>query len=535
MLTQDLNLTWAGLLQEGRWSTVLEGALQYAQDADGPPEHVESLNELVAAMEGSNDPDLEQCQFILAQCLIARFKRDLAPPDATNGLRIIRRLNRKSSLPEKTTSYERGRMAYEVGRRTGDPLLLEEAEHFYREALGLWSRFDIGSKRTIRSQIREVQHVRTGLLLRSGFGLPARGARTIAQLEIAMESVPVDRECLRSRRGPLRQFPPVLGVQVLDMFVAVSFLKTKRPRRQSIAPGGRDSRGKEPTGAYATTHVVTDNEVDQMSVAFVHPGTREETREFLADRARELFQWGERVNRWADALTQKEPFEGVWARFDYLYGYLNDSQGREPLTLNADEPWAITGFSLRAPHVLSRYEVSFILNRLAKHPIPVCVELLRLAQHSLLTHEPRRAVIEAGTAAESALSVLLNSRSDGAARNQRWTLGKLAAEASKIPDVLPPGETQASIENALIRPRNDAVHRALVTRKVASDAVEMTVKLVDHLLALSEADVVDLDERLTALAPWLDEYQQPQSGYNLLDPEPEATTLRRPPQPPPSS
>ena len=99
---------------------------------------------------------------------------------------------------------------------------------------------------------------------------------------------------------------------------------------------------------------------------------------------------------------------------------------------------------------------------------PLMWELLASARMAGRRGDARRALIDAGTAAEAALVSILNLTP-----NHGKTLGNLVTTALQNNVVLP-----ADIKTALVQPRNDAVHQGVVTGKLVDRALEIVEKLV---------------------------------------------------------
>lgn len=508
--SQALELSLDGALSDANSLDVLQRANAEMQAGEFGSDTIDALSALHESMDAA-DPDVLAARYILAQCHVLRFKSSLNLGDATRALDLIRRCGGGEQLSEYALHYERGRFAYEIGRRTLHSSLMDEADTYYRLALEA-APSDRKSKRRLVKQINECQAVRERIVVEEAArGVVGAPNYTLVSFEIALESFPVEPECWQSRRLPLKRLG-LFGAEVLGNRATVALLRTpKRDLRAKLKPSTRDARGKMPTGAYMGFRGEDMSQVDQMSVAIACPSTPQDAKKFMSDNAPDFHAWGERVSRWADTLTGKLPFEGVWGTQRYIYGNLYGKRV-ENLTLNADEPGVTHTFSIGDQRRLSRYDLSLLLNVLSRYPIPISVELLRMAQHSLHMDDPRRAVIEAGTAAESALGVLLAELS-GTPSDPRATLGTLVGQVSKLKNGLPVGENQNSLEVSLVKPRNDAVHRAVVSRQTAKLAVEASEKIVEHLLGYSDGDILQLCKRLDALSPWLDEYKPPRSGY----------------------
>jgi hypothetical protein len=108
---------------------------------------------------------------------------------------------------------------------------------------------------------------------------------------------------------------------------------------------------------------------------------------------------------------------------------------------------------------------------------PMMHELLSAARIAARRGDSRRAMIDAGTAVEAALSQLLRLPA-----NHSQTLGSLTQQA--IRDQLP---IPVDIKPSLVLPRNDAVHRGLVTpRPVSLRALE----IAEEIVALADPQLI---------------------------------------------
>jgi hypothetical protein len=103
-------------------------------------------------------------------------------------------------------------------------------------------------------------------------------------------------------------------------------------------------------------------------------------------------------------------------------------------------------------------------------------ELLAAAKMAGRGGDARRALIDAGTAAESALTVILSLRPD-----HQQPLGGLVTEAERRGVTLP-----SDIRSALVQPRNHAIHRG----RWSGAAVNRALEISEELLARADARFV---------------------------------------------
>jgi hypothetical protein len=111
--------------------------------------------------------------------------------------------------------------------------------------------------------------------------------------------------------------------------------------------------------------------------------------------------------------------------------------------------------------------LDFAVQAAGKRP-PLTFELLASSRMAARRNDYRRALIDAGTAAEAALSAKL-----GLPPNHKLTLGNLVKEAQRHKLAIP-RDTMAS----LVEPRNKAVHRGVVPGGIVDRALDVAEDLV---------------------------------------------------------
>jgi hypothetical protein len=126
--------------------------------------------------------------------------------------------------------------------------------------------------------------------------------------------------------------------------------------------------------------------------------------------------------------------------------------------------------------LLTRKLLAGVLPSVGSAPPPLMWELLTAAKMAGRRGDARRALIDAGTAAESALTVIL-SLSPG----HILPLGGLVAKAARRGVTLP-----SDTRSALVQPRNDAIHRG----RWSGAAVNRALEISEELVARADASFV---------------------------------------------
>lgn len=121
---------------------------------------------------------------------------------------------------------------------------------------------------------------------------------------------------------------------------------------------------------------------------------------------------------------------------------------------------------------------SVAVTRAGNSQPPMMWELLASARMAGRRGDDRRALIDAGTAAEAALVDILNLPA-----NHGKTLGNLVTVAGQKGFVLPP-----DIRTALVQPRNNAVHQGLAS----AGLVERALEIVEDLVVRADATYVSV-------------------------------------------
>lgn len=503
---KPLKITKTGLLSDPENLALLTHAHEEIK-AGNASQDLTGLSALVAEMESTQDSDLSVSRAVLAQCTVERFKELEDDQDQKDALRLTRASYEDESIPKQDRARERGRCAYEIGRRIDDPLLLEEGAHFYEEAKSL-SPFGMGDYRKLSRYAHECLDVSTQITqAKIAIAANAHPETTHVVVQSPIQGASVDPNCWRGK-SPRQRAPVPFATEVFGRPAFVLFSRTPPQEVHSPEPE-RDARGRLRAGMIRRVELIDASQISMMSVSFWLEGDEAHAHGALAEIASDLHAWGERVDRWIDVVGTGLPGNHASHLTRYIYATIGNG-GLTPII--ADEPGMTRMITATVPTRLSRYDLSFVLNRLSRHNVPLCVEFLRLAQQSLIADDARNSVVEAGTAAESALALHYDHLLGPERRETRWTLGALIQEVSKIPGGLPPGETQASLQSSLVKTRNDAVHRASVTRKSAVDALDACERIVDHVIGLS-LGIERLDERLQLLTPWLTTHEPLKGGY----------------------
>lgn len=188
----DIRLT--GALADDARGQLLTRALDKATAPMTDTALIADLRSLEATVPHT-DADAGWLQFALTQLHTARFQTTGSLDDAELALTAARSLPDFHNIPASVSSYERGRTAYQVGRRLGDQALLEEALHFYTvagEHLRLRDRLRwilVRHRREVRSIQKESALLKGAIIVRPGTGeLAVAGAG--AFIDFAIEPFP---------------------------------------------------------------------------------------------------------------------------------------------------------------------------------------------------------------------------------------------------------------------------------------------------------------------------------------------------------
>lgn len=198
---------------------------------------------------------------------------------------------------------------------------------------------------------------------------------------------------------------------------------------------------------------------------------------------REVDGWWDRVAEWAEVVTGQQ-LRGDGQRSVYRVGgglSLWAGSADDVRMLGSVEPILLMGS--RRDVALDKAAWTAILAKVdsgVRPPLPWRVA--RSAQFALRAGDARRAVIDAGTAAELALTALLDKRLSGVEKNvaeQLLSKSKMLGMKSALHKALG-GPLRDDFRQVLIEPRNEAAHAgATFTREVAAAALGAAVELVE--------------------------------------------------------
>ena len=198
----------------------------------------------------------------------------------------------------------------------------------------------------------------------------------------------------------------------------------------------------------------------------------------------ELDSWWELFSSWVAVLTHQDPRE---------YFRLPGMTRREPI-------WTfVNGDGRRIHSAITEDAVRrlYDIEPLDEDTVRACIELTRIgefppaewtfirdARSAVLAKDYRRAVIDAGTAAELAITELLDQRLAGADPTLSEALLKRARALegrSTLMKELKAGIEPAGFTAQLKNPRNNAAHKGQApTRETAQQAIEVAVQLVEQ-------------------------------------------------------
>ncbi len=209
--------------------------------------------------------------------------------------------------------------------------------------------------------------------------------------------------------------------------------------------------------------------------ASVQASDEDDFRKKVSGFTRELDAWWTAFTDWLGVMSVQN-FVGLGRRPRSIlehgvHAWSGDQQGNRHTACGA-----VVHVVPAEPETLTRAEIerAMVLARHSTRP-PVAWRLIADAGPLLMGRENRRAVLEAGTAAELALHALLEQEIPGI-QLDRHTLGMLRDEADRrIPQLLP-----GHVRDDLVLPRNDAIHRASEEpdRPTAAQAVVKAAEVV---------------------------------------------------------
>jgi hypothetical protein len=197
----------------------------------------------------------------------------------------------------------------------------------------------------------------------------------------------------------------------------------------------------------------------------------------------EVSVWFDSFSHWfwlltAQALDPNNPDPKVLHRRSSNVFYAASSSGRFSLTASGSPRLTVRldGHGETSERLVDRRVLALAINRAGASRPPLTWELLASARIAGRRGDARRALIDAGSAAEGALSKVLSLPP-----NHQFTLGGLVTEALKR-NIGVPSDAQA----ALVQPRNDAIHRS----HFSGINVDRGIEIAEELIALVDADFI---------------------------------------------
>ncbi|NUO63787.1 MAG: hypothetical protein HOQ34_09465 [Gemmatimonadaceae bacterium] len=188
-------------------------------------------------------------------------------------------------------------------------------------------------------------------------------------------------------------------------------------------------------------------------------------------------EWFDSLIRWvwvasAQALDPMNPDPKVLHRrsHDVLVALRSEEVDSLPSTPSPSLSVRLDIDSPTSERLLNRDLLDRMVAKAGTDLPPIMWELLASARMAGRRGDARRALIDAGTAAEAALSILL-----GLQPGHQLTLGALVVEATKKGVVIPPDS-----KTALVQPRNDAIHRGRWPTSAVDRALEIAEEFVSQ-------------------------------------------------------
>ncbi|OXM19373.1 hypothetical protein CBI33_22755 [Rhodococcus erythropolis] len=240
--------------------------------------------------------------------------------------------------------------------------------------------------------------------------------------------------------------------------------------------------------------------IPRVRISTASPDTREDAERIAAHLVTELAPWWDLTQSWVEIFTGQDltpmadPYERNRLRGPELWtGGFNEHEVRQSLA--ADRP--IEPPDPRQIQILTASKLEYCL-KLASTNVepPIEWKLARSAQSMLTRRDFRRAILDAGTAAELAIGILLDRRLKDVEVNvgklllaRHRTLGQHIDLLKKLSG---PNSLPDDIGNKLVNPRNLAAHGGTPpTRQVAVRAVETAVLIVESATSIESLEVED--------------------------------------------
>lgn len=192
-----------------------------------------------------------------------------------------------------------------------------------------------------------------------------------------------------------------------------------------------------------------------------------------------VFQWHSSLVHWlwvlsAQSLDPANPDPKVIhrrsqnivvaAQFDQVFSIPGFGQAPIPIRVDFGSP--------QSEGLVNRSLLEYIVPRVGTAAPAIMWELLASARMAGRRDDVRRALIDAGTAAEAALSILMPP-----ALGNQPTLGGQVSEAQRRGIALP-----VDTKVALVQPRNDAIHRG----QWSPGSVNRALEIAEDIIALAD-------------------------------------------------
>ena len=188
-----------------------------------------------------------------------------------------------------------------------------------------------------------------------------------------------------------------------------------------------------------------------------------------------VWDWFESFVHWVWVITGQsldpinpDPKTQHRRSLDMLVAFSHEGEFSQINTVRPNHPLRLDLHDPTAERLVTRQVLDLVLARAGHKSPPIMWEMLASSRMAARRQDSRRALIDAGTAAEAAISILLALPSD-----HSFTLGNLVGQAERKPIPIP-----SDARDLLVGPRNNAVHRGQASPERVNRAIEIAEALV---------------------------------------------------------
>lgn len=205
--------------------------------------------------------------------------------------------------------------------------------------------------------------------------------------------------------------------------------------------------------------------------------------------AYDVAEFGRVFEEWVSAVAPHQPPLNV-LQTERLDALIADKDRGIPFDVPPiREPVAVALETLTIPEPIEKPHLAELLALAAnEHRPELSWTMLRLAQESFRLKNYRLAATEAGISVEFALAQLLERANLlPAEKVRKLTLGALIRKMDDLGVSLPGGHTSFELQESVVNPRNDAVHRGLSSMESAQKMLDVVESIVEEVWPLPQA------------------------------------------------